>query len=209
MRIILILIIFSLFAISCKKNEFSFVLKGKVEDKSFSSFLNGAEVTLEEVLSPGESSDDILHTTTVNTDGTYELKFSRKKAVKYLLKISKENYFEIEDEISFSDFSTEKPLEKDYSTTAKAWVKLVFINDLPSSPTDEFKYTKQLGKQACSICCPISEQIIYGTENQEVLCVNDGNSMYSYYYLATNPAANGFEEIYTPAFDTVELVKHW
>lgn len=193
----------------CKEKEFDFTLKGNVNDTTFSGKLTGATVTLEEFLSSGvTSSDDLIHTTTVAADGSYEFVFKRNKATKYVLSIQKENYFDIYDEISFSEFSTEEALVKNYSTTAKAWVKLIFINDNPDE-FDQLKYTKQQGKASCTECCPITEQTITGVETHEILCVNDGNTFYSYYFEATNPAADGFMEINTPAFDTVELVKHW
>ena len=208
-RISLYLIFFLPLIFSCKKKEFSFTLKGTVKDETFATFLAGASVSLEEVLSSGSSNSEFIHKTTVSSDGTYELTFPRNKATKYILKIEKENYFEIYQEIPFSDFSTEEALVRDYQTNAKAWVKLRFINSLPSSPTDEFRYTKQQGKSGCTECCPTSEQKIIGTQEYSVICPNNGNTIYSYYYFATNPAANGLEEINTPAFDTVELVHYW
>lgn len=202
------ILIFLVF-MGCKKKEFSFTLKGVVTDNTFSNTLAGATVILEEFIAGGSTSDDLIHTATVAADGSYEFIFERRKATKYTLTIKKDNYFDIFDEIPFSDFSTEGPLTKNYSTTAKAWVKLIFINDLPSTDFDEFKYTKQQGKQDCTECCSIAEQAFYGKAQQEFMCVNDGNTTYSYYYFATNPNDNGLMEITTPAFDTVELIKHW
>lgn len=207
-KILYLLFLLPLF-FSCKKKEFSFTLKGTVKDETFATFLAGASISLEEVLSSGSTSSEFIHKTTVASDGTYELTFPRNKAAKYIVKIEKENYFEIYQEIPFSDFSVEEPLVKDYQTTAKAWVKLRFINTTPSSPTDEFRYTKQEGKAGCTECCPTSEQSFMGTQEQIVICPNNGNTVYSYYYFATNPADNGLEQIITPAFDTVELIHYW
>lgn len=202
------ILIFLVF-LGCKKKEFTFTLKGVVDDKTFSTALIGATITLEEFIAGGSTSDDLTHTTTVAADGSYEFVFERKKATKYTITIQKSNYFDISDEIPFSDFSTEEPLIKNYGTTAKAWVKLIFINDVPSTDFDEFKFTKQQGKEDCAECCSAAEQSFYGKAQQEYMCVNDGNTTYSYYYFATNPNDNGLMEINTPAFDTVELIKHW
>lgn len=202
------LLIFLVFS-GCKKKDFTFTLKGVITDKTFSTGLVGATVVLEEFIAGGSTSDDLIHETTVATDGSYEFVFERRKATKYTLTVKKTNYFDIYEEIPFSDFSTEEALVKNFSTTAKAWVKLIFINDLPSTDFDEFKFTKQQGKVGCSECCSAAEQVFYGKAQQEYLCVNDGNTTYSYYYFATNPYDNNLMEIYTPAFDTVELIKHW
>ncbi|MEY2666765.1 MAG: hypothetical protein RLZZ384_936, partial [Pseudomonadota bacterium] len=48
---------------------------------------------------------------------------------KYILRITKENYFPLEETIYFSSLSLNIDNIRDYSTTAKAWVKLDFIND--------------------------------------------------------------------------------
>ncbi|MFN5417720.1 MAG: hypothetical protein ACK5B9_11735 [Flavobacteriia bacterium] len=193
---------------SCKKKEFTFTLKGSVDDKTFSTALVGAKIYLEEVI-PGSTSEPIIHETTVASDGSYEFTFARNKATEYIVTIVKQNYFDIVEHISFSDFSTEEPLVKNFETTAMAWVKLIFNNVAPSAIDDDLRYTKQQGKVSCSMCCPTSEQHIYGLGQQSVICVNDGNTSYSYLYFSTNPVSNGIEEIYTPAFDTVELIKNW
>ena len=200
---------FSLFGLfSCKKTGFNFELKGQVTDATFSQPLAGAKVTLEEIV-PGGTSGETLHQTTVASDGSYTLIFKRRKATRYILTIEKENYFIIYKEIPFGDFSTEEPLGLTQQTTAKAWVKLIFINEAPSSDLDLFRFTKQQGKQDCSECCPTTEQSFYGTETREYICVNDGNTTYSYQYFASNPSDAGFNGMVTPAFDTVELIKYW
>lgn len=207
-------LLFTLFALlilissSCKKKEFSFTLKGTVTDKTFSTALVGAKIYLEEVI-PESTSEPIIHETTVGSDGSYEFTFARNKATKYIVTIVKHNYFDILETINFSDFSTEEPLIKNFETTAMAWVKLTFVNVSPSSIDDELRYTKQQGKAGCSVCCPTSEQHIYGLGQQSVICVNDGNTKYSYLFFSTNPVSNGISEIYTPAFDTVELIQNW
>lgn len=193
---------------SCKKKELLFTLEGYVTDKTFGAPLDGAKVTLEEVLEIG-SNDEIIHETTVGENGQYQLVFKRQKATKYILRVEKENYFTIYKEIPFSEFSTEKPFFLASSTTAKAWVKLVFINGAPANNTDSFRFIRTKGKVDCDECCPGTERVIYGTETQEFLCVNDGNTSYGYQYFQTAPVEVDFREIVTPAFDTVEIIKYW
>lgn len=207
MKKFLFLFVLSLSFISCKKKELSFTLKGNVSDNTFSTSLSGAKLTLEEI--PSGATEGSIYELIIPADGNYELNFKRTSAIKYILTITKENYFTVSEEISFSDFSTEEPLVKNYSTTAKAWVKLRFVNQTPNSNDDLFRYIKQSGKVNCDICCPSVEQEIYGIANETRYCVNDANTVYSYYYWSENPSSQGLKEIMTPAFDTVELVLNY
>lgn len=208
MKNIFFIIIFFLLFIGCKKKKLTFNFKGEVTDLTLSKSLSGATLTFEEILANGTStiliSDQIL-----GEDGRFEFEFERKSALKYTVTISKENYFTVYEEIPFGDFSTEKTLVKNYKTTAKSWVKLVFKNVVPSSESDLLRYIKQLGKVNCETCCPNTEQQIYGIADEFRFCVNDANTVYSYYYWSQNPNNTGTKEIYTPAFDTVELVLNY
>jgi hypothetical protein len=177
-------------------------------DTSFSTGLGGAKLSIEEISSNG-STDGIIAELIIPADGSYEITFKRNSAIKYIVMVEKENYFSIYDQLSFSQFSTEEPLVKDYSTTAKSWAKLVFVNQSPSSEFDLLRYVKQEGKENCKECCSKAEQEIYGAGSKTFFCVNDGNTKYSYYYWSTNPASQGLKEIFTPAFDTVELILNY
>ena len=202
--VVLISIIFS-----CKKKELTFTLKGAVTNNTLGGALNGGILRLEEISSNGTSLG-IISELTIPDDGNYEITFKRNNSLKYILTIEKENYFKISDEISFSEFSTEEPLIQNYATNAKAWVKLRFNNTAPSNASDVLTYTKQEGKQDCEDCCAKSEQTITGLGEKIVYCLNDGNTNYSYRYSSVNPTAILVEKsIYTPAFDTVELLLNY
>jgi hypothetical protein len=201
---ILLIILFS----ACKKKELTFTIKGKITDSTFSTGLSGAKLNIEEISSNGSTEGKIAEIT-IPENGEYELTFKRNSAIKYIVTITKANYFTITEHISFSDFSTEEPLVKNYSTTAKSWVKLIFNNLSPNSEFDLLRYIKQVGKEGCEECCSKTEQEIYGTGTTTRYCINDGNSKYSYYYWSENPSSQGLKEIITPAFDTVELILNY
>jgi hypothetical protein len=207
MKYFLVTLFLSLLVFSCKKKELTFTLKGSVTDNTFATSLAGAKLTLEEI--PSGATEGAIYELIIPADGNYELNFKRTSAIKYILTITKENYFTVSEEISFSDFSTEEALVKNYSTTAMAWVKLRFVNQTPNSNNDLLRYIKQSGKVNCEICCPSVEQEIYGIANETRYCVNDANTIYSYYYWSENPSSQGLKEIMTPAFDTVELVLNY
>lgn len=204
----LMLISLALLAVACKKNDFTFTLDGSIQDATFSKGLEGATISIEEKLMSGEGNPE-TYTATSDASGHFSLTFKRKRAFSYVLRIEKANYFAIYKEIPFSDFSTEKPLEMSFSTTAKAWFKIVFVNTAPSSDQDEFHFTKQEGKQDCVECCPKEEQVFYGMDTVIYSCVNDGNTNYSYGFTATNPDIFSGKEFFTPAFDTTIFYHYW
>jgi hypothetical protein len=188
---------------ACKKKELNFTLKGKINDSTFNKALEGAKISIFKLslgsTSPTEAIDEMV----IGSAGTFEFTFPREKAEAYLVRIEKENYFLIEESIPFSSFSTEKALEKNFSTTAKAWVKIRFVNQAPALTTDILKYIKMNGKSNCIECCPTSEQFLNGIIDSTITCVNDGNTNYSFYHWIMNTPTQEQHTIYTPAFDTV------
>ena len=121
---------------------------------------------------------------------------------KYVLKIAKNNYFDLEKEIYFSELTTSEDNIRNYTTTAKSWVKLTF-NNLNPLPTDHLTYIRQAGKYGCSECCSNDNQNIYGAYNGSVYCINDGNTLYSYQYIVVGASNSGVKSITTIPFDTV------
>lgn len=192
-----------LLAISCKKGQADFVLKGTITDLTFNQNLNGAEIKLYQV-PVATTQQQLISTTTIGTDGAYSFTFPRDRMEKYIITINKTNYFEIIETVYFSDLTTKEDNIRNYSTKAKAWVKLVFFNSSPM-PGDQLKYIKQAGKEGCAECCSDTEQILNGPVNTSIYCINDGNTDYSYYYWVLGTANQGLKSAYTTAFDTVEI----
>jgi hypothetical protein len=209
MRIIILIFLLCLTFFSCKKKELTFQFKGTVSDLTFNKGLEGAVLTLEEVAANGSSNSTQIINTTIGADGAFDFTFKRNSAIKYKLKITKKDYFTISEDIPFSDFSTESPLVKNYSSYGKSWVKLRFVNQAPFLSSDLFRFVKQEGKEGCEECCPIYEREFLGIVDTTIYCINDGNTVYSYYYWSQNPNAAGLESITTIAFDTVEIVKYY
>ena len=202
MRILTILLLIVL-TVSCKKGRADFVLKGTIKDLTFNQGHVGATIKLYQV-PVGTTQQQLLNSSTIGSDGAYSFTFPRDKMEKYVLVISKTNYFEIREDVFFSTLSTKDDNIRDFSTTAKAWAKLTFFNSNPL-PGDKLKYIKQAGKEGCSECCSDAEQILNGTVNTSIYCINDGNTDYSYYYWLLGTTNQGLKSAYTTAFDTVEI----
>ncbi|MCE2713248.1 MAG: carboxypeptidase-like regulatory domain-containing protein [Cryomorphaceae bacterium] len=192
---------------SCSKKKAEFKLSGTVSDQTFSTPLSNASVMLYQV--PVGSTDKVLvGTTTTNSAGEYSFVFPREKMEKYILRISKNLYFDIEETVFFSELSLEEPYIRNASTTAKSWAKLTFHNLNPQA-VDHFQYIKQSGKESCFDCCPSTYQDYYGALDTSIYCINDGNTNYSYFYWVLGTPAQGSQTIYTTAFDTTEIILNY
>lgn len=204
MRQIIKILILLLLILSCKKGKGEFILKGSVQDNTFNTSLSGATVKLFQV--PIGTTDMILiGTTTISSDGNYEFSFSREKMERYVIRVTRQNYFQIEEDIYFSSLSLENENIRNYSTTAKSWVKLRFVNLSPSA-SDVLGYIKQDGKQDCAECCSKDQQYLYGVIDTAIFCINDANTPYSYFYYVSGTSNNGIKSVITTAFDTTELL---
>jgi hypothetical protein len=204
----LYLFLFLLIAVSCKKGKADFTLKGTITDITFNQNLSGASIKLYQV-PIGSTNEELIQTSTIGSDGTYSFTFPRDKIEKYILRISKTNYFDLEETVLFKDLTIEEDNIRNYGTHAKAWVKLTFKNTISPSSSDEFKFIKQLGKEGCAECCSDTEQFLYGIVDTSIYCINNGNDYYSYLYFKLNTTFSGTMETQTVAFDTTEIILNY
>lgn len=186
-----------------KKGKANFTIKGVISDETFSTSLGNAEVYIYELKAGANQMTEIGHTVT-NSLGEYSFTFSRNTAESYYLTTSKHLYFDVEETIYFSDLTIEEDNIRNFSTTAKSWVRLKFFNQSPSA-TDVFQYNRQKGKIDCSICCPNGLNYLYGTVDTSIYCINDGNTIYQYQYLVQGTTNAGIKSVTTVAFDTTEI----
>jgi hypothetical protein len=187
--------------ISCEKGKANFVLKGTIQDETFSTTLAGATIQLYQV-QVGSASETFVSSQTIGSDGTYSFSFPRDNMEKYILRIEKDNYFALEKTVYFSSLTLNSDNIRDYSTTAKAWVKLNFIND-PNFGGNQLEYTIQQGKENVDGSCQHGTYTI--NTSTSYYCINDGNQLYSYLYFAFGPNDTGVKSIITTPFDTTEL----
>ena len=207
MRLFVIFIL-SISLIGCKKGVGEFTLKGNISDSTFNTSLAGAVVNLYQV-PVGTTDLELIGTQTLGPDGNYSFTFPREKMERYVLKASKDLYFDINENIYFSSLSLENDNTRNYSTTAKSWVNLRFINVFPSSASDFLAYTKQNGKADCEECCSKEQQNLYGIIDTSIICINDGNTAYSYFYYVSGTSNNGIRSITTVPFDTVNITLNY
>lgn len=188
---------------SCKKGSANFTIKGVITDATFHQGLSGASISIYQYPT-GSNTPSLIESTTLGSDGSYSFTFKRDKMEKYLIKVEKDLYFSLNEIVYFSSLSIEDDNVRNYSTTAKSWVRLRFLNESPSD-SDELQYIKQQGKVSCSECCPASYQYLYGAVDTSIYCINDGNTVYSYLYSVVNTTNTAILSTTTIPFDTTEI----
>ena len=190
-------------SLSCSKKTSKFTIIGSIRDSSLDEYLSNATVSIYKKIQ-GNSFETIIGTTSTNSQGHYCFTFDRDKSEKYILKISKDKYFSTEETILFTSLTIEGNNIRNYSTTAKSWVKLHFKN-IDAKPEDQLRYMKQEGKVSCDECCPIDYQYIYGSADTSIYCINDGNTNFSYIYAVIGTLNQAIKSIKTIPFDTTEI----
>lgn len=206
MRFLVFILAISMLGLSaCKKGKADFTIKGTISDATFGTTLSGAELKLYEIEAGGASST-LISQSTVGSDGSYSFTFPRNASESYLLTIRKNNYFDRDMVIPFSDLTIENDNVRNYSSTARSWARLRFIT---SDPTAQLKYVKQQGKTDCASCCDNSENFLNGVQDATIICPNDGNTVYSYHYWLLGTAISGEKNATTTAFDTVDIILNY
>lgn len=189
--------------LSCSKKNSNFTLKGTITDTSLSGMLSGATIDLYKQVS-GTSYETFIASTTTDPNGNYSFIFSRDRSDKYIIKISKTNYFSSDENITSGSLSIEKDNVRNFSMIAKSWVKLHFKNIDPL-PEDVLRYMKQQGKVDCTECCPSDYQYLNGSKDTSIYCINDGNTTYSYLYSVIGTSNTAIKSVITIPFDTTEI----
>ena len=189
-----------LLVFSCKKGAGTFVLKGQVEDMTFNEPLSNTWVKLYKV-PIGTTNLVIQDSLLLDESGKYVFSFPREQIEKYVIKINKDGYFDVQEDIYFSTLTLENENIRNFQTKAKAWVGITLLNENPE-PTDILTYTKQDGLQDCMECCPSDEQVFYGELDTTIYCINNGNEAYSLLYNVFGTSTIDIVSQNTPPFDT-------
>ena len=195
---------FLLTTVGCKKGKADFTLKGVLTDSTFGQPLSNASVYLYEI-EAGNTTSKLLGQLTTGSDGSYSFTFPRNQAESYNIVSDKSNYFPIDEVVYFSDMTIDEDNVRNFSTTAKAWVKLHFTNQSPAAVTDVLHILKQTGKSGCSECLTSDDINITGIVDTVISCVNDGNASFSYLFNVIGQANSGLKSATTNAFDTTVI----
>jgi hypothetical protein len=192
---------------SCSRGVASFTLSGTITDATFSQGHAGAVLTLSKVMiTTGE--EILMETKTLSADGKYEFKFPREKVEKYIVRVSKPLYFDVEEEVQFSSLTVGTSNVRNYSTKAKSWVELRFVNS-SVQPTDHFRYIKFQGLENCAECCTAEQVDLYADAYYSRTCINEALSVYSIYYQVMGTTTQNVVEVVSQPFDTTLLLVNY
>lgn len=186
---------------SCKKDELKFTIKGQISDITLSGALAEANIKLY-TFPLGSALGVFEQSSTSDAQGNYSIEFDRDKYEKIQIVIEKDKYFEIIDDVPFSDLNSEEDNIFNYSLEAKSWTKFIIRNQQPYSEQDEFKLFKNSGKTDCADCCQNGYYFYYGDTDTVVYCANGGDRYMSFFYWVNGTEQNGNDSVYNTPFDT-------
>ena len=203
MKKILFYFFISCILLSCKKGAGTFILKGEINDLSFDSKLSDVYVKLYKV-PIGTTNLVIQDSIFLSSDGKYEFSFLREQIERYVIKVCKEGYFDIIEDVYFSDLTLDNENVRNLGTYSKSWIGITLINNNPD-PLDQFTYIKQLGLEDCLECCPSTQQSFFGSLDTTIFCINNGNDPYSILYSVIGTSNTAVISQITPPFDTTYI----
>jgi hypothetical protein len=204
---LLIAILLQVSSSSCSRGVATFSLSGTITDATFSQGHSGAVLKLSKVvITTGE--EILMETKTLGSDGKYEFKFPREKVEKYILRVTKPLYFDIEQDIQFSSLSVSSDNVRNYTTKAKSWVELRFVNT-SVLPTDHFRFIKFQGLENCTECCTADQVDLFADAYYSRTCINEALSTYSIYYQVVGTTTQNVVEVLTQPFDTTLLLVNY
>jgi hypothetical protein len=204
---LLIAILLQVSSSSCSRGVATFSLSGTITDATFSQGHSGAVLKLSKVMiTTGE--EILMETKTLGSDGKYEFKFPREKVEKYIIRVTKPLYFDIEQDVQFSSLSVSSDNVRNYTTKAKSWVELRFVNT-SVLPTDHFRFIKFQGLENCTECCTADQVDLYADAYYSRTCINEALSTYSIYYQVIGTTNQNVVEVVTQPFDTTLLLVNY
>jgi hypothetical protein len=191
----------SVLVMACKKGAITYQLNCHVTDSSAAAGLAGATATVKIFYTAGAGQNTETTFTTDNS-GNFELAIERKKIEKVVISISKDGYFSTTRTFFLDELSVEDPNQIDFSTYAKAWVKLHFTGD----GSFNYQYIREIGLENCDACFPNGLQTLNSVTDTSLYYINNGNTPFQLFWSIQGSAISGQENVITIAQDTTEIL---
>lgn len=184
---------------SCnKKGDLVFIIEGEAFDKSFNQKLQSGVVKLYKV--PAATTQQILIAEQNIVNGAYSFTFDRDMSEKYVLRFTKDNYFEEEFEVLFSQLEVGKPFELNFTTEAVAMMNWVIIDQAPTNPNASVSIQKLNGRTSGAGTCSNQQFEYYGGLNPDTLRCAVGGNQYIRFYVINLPNYT-LDSVYCPVFE--------
>lgn len=193
-----LLCIAALFYSCNKKGDLVFIVEGEVFDKSFHQKLQSGVVKLYRV--PTATTQEILVAEQSIDNGIYSFNFTRDMSEKYVLRFSKENYFDEDHEVFFSQLEVGKAYTLNFNVEAIAMMHWIFIDQEPINPNATVSLQKLDGRTKGSGACANQQYSYSGGLNPDTLrCAVSGNHYVRFYVI--NLPNYTLDSVYCPAFE--------
>jgi hypothetical protein len=199
----LFLIIFVIHLFSCKNDQpLTFTIKGTVKDTGLNKLLTTGNISIYSI--PATSNIKKFEgTTTISSNGSYEITIDRDQYTSIEIHIDQEGYFNDIEYVKFSELNATEDNLINLTTTSKSWIRFNIRNIINPNNNDEFKFLKDFGKEKCNECCENGFTYFYGEVDTNIICINDGGSYFGYYFWVNGNQQFGNDSILTVPFDTI------
>lgn len=156
MKYLAIILFTFLFIIGCNKNERIITVQGNINDPTFNSAGSNVTVILKAAkIESGVYNSNYVQIATSKSDanGNFSFEIPVEKVSGYRIILEKENYFDIEEDITTEIFEKEETYNADYKIFPIGTIRLEIKNTSPQSMDDEIKYKFDNIDQSCKTCC--------------------------------------------------------
>jgi len=188
----------TLFSSCNKKGDLVFIIEGEVFDQSFNQKLQSGVVKLYRV--PAATTQEIFIAEQNIVNGAYSFTFDRDMSEKYILRFSKENYFEEDFQVFFSQLEVGKAYPLNFSVEARAMMHWIFIDQPPTNPNASVSLQKLNGRTKGAGTCANQQYEFYGGLNPDTLSCAVGGNQYIRFYVVKLPNFT-LDSVYCPAFE--------
>jgi hypothetical protein len=186
---------------SCKKKTpLEFIIEGQIYDKSFNQNHEGGVVRLFKV--PAATSQEILIEEQTVVNGSYKFVFERDRSEKYVLRFAKDNYFNEEHTVFFSQLQVGEVYTYNFNVEAIAYINWVFIDQPPINENVSVTLQKLNGRATGAGACPNQQYEYFGGPVNDTLTCAVGGNQYVRFYVIKLPNIT-LDSVYCPAYEEV------
>lgn len=196
---LVLLVLFALTFDSCKKKTpLEFIIEGQVLDKSFNQAHEGGVVRLFKV--PAATTQEILVEQQTITNGSYKFVFERDRSEKYVIRFSKDNYFDEAHTVFFSQLKVGEVYNLNFGVDAVAYMNWVFVDQPPVNANSSVTLQKLNGRSTGAGACPNQQYEYYGGGEPDTLRCAVGGNQYIKFYIIKLPNVT-LDSVFCQAFE--------
>lgn len=191
---------------SCNKgNDIEYSFGGMVVDEVQGIALNDANVDYYQIPFSSTLSTNnyqLAGHTTTDAGGIYQLSFPREKATQFKLKISKDNYFDHEEEFISEDISSEGQNIFGATLDPKSWVTFDITNAPPAAQSDEFKLVLYNYRESCDGCATADYNYLNGIVDTVFTFTSNAGEYFKFMVINVTTGQSSLDSVYMTPFDT-------